>query len=158
MFVTWFLCHLRIVAVSYSRLISTIAVPKFWFHYFVAEIKRWFSLRIHSIAEWRAHRSRRHPVVGRPANAMEVMTHWIWINWALVQVIVSLGTIEMEVVTYNWHSFTDGHKKPMSMDLQKRFGRGAVSSGLTHECGVFGAMACGDWPTQVSGRRWGDGF
>lgn len=36
------------------------------------------------------------------------------------------------------------------MDLQKRFGRGAVLSGLTHECGVFGAMACGEWPTQVS--------
>lgn len=23
-------------------------------------------------------------------------------------------------------------------------------TGLTHECGVFGAIACGDWPTQVS--------
>lgn len=23
-------------------------------------------------------------------------------------------------------------------------------SGLTHECGVFGAIACGDWPTQVN--------
>lgn len=31
----------------------------------------------------------------------------------------------------------------------KRLGRGAVESGLTHECGVFGAIACGDWPTQV---------
>ncbi|XP_060810247.1 amidophosphoribosyltransferase isoform X2 [Amyelois transitella] len=31
----------------------------------------------------------------------------------------------------------------------KRFGRGAVESGLTHECGVFGAIATGDWPTQV---------
>lgn len=39
-------------------------------------------------------------------------------------------------------------EKPVSVGLQKRLGRGAVSSGLTHECGVFGAMACGEWPTQ----------
>lgn len=38
--------------------------------------------------------------------------------------------------------------KPMSVGLQIRYGRGAVLSGLTHECGVFGAMACGEWPTQ----------
>lgn len=31
----------------------------------------------------------------------------------------------------------------------KRLGRGVVESGLTHECGVFGAIACGDWPTQM---------
>uniref|UniRef100_A0A2M4BIC5 Amidophosphoribosyltransferase n=2 Tax=Anopheles marajoara TaxID=58244 RepID=A0A2M4BIC5_9DIPT len=31
----------------------------------------------------------------------------------------------------------------------KRSGRGAVSSGLTHECGVFGAIATGEWPTQI---------
>ncbi|KAI5634991.1 glutamine amidotransferase domain-containing protein [Phthorimaea operculella] len=31
----------------------------------------------------------------------------------------------------------------------KRFGRGAVESGLTHECGVFGAIGAGEWPTQV---------
>ncbi|KAL4721139.1 hypothetical protein ACJJTC_009419 [Scirpophaga incertulas] len=31
----------------------------------------------------------------------------------------------------------------------KRFGRGAVESGLTHECGVFGAIGTGDWPTQI---------
>lgn len=30
----------------------------------------------------------------------------------------------------------------------KRFGRGAVDSGLTHECGVFGAIAT-EWPTQI---------
>lgn len=30
----------------------------------------------------------------------------------------------------------------------KRLGRGAVSSGLTCECGVFASMACGEWPTQ----------
>lgn len=30
----------------------------------------------------------------------------------------------------------------------KRVGRGAVNSGLTCECGVFAAMACGEWPTQ----------
>lgn len=32
--------------------------------------------------------------------------------------------------------------------VSKRLGRGAVNSGLTCECGVFGAMACGEWPTQ----------
>lgn len=31
----------------------------------------------------------------------------------------------------------------------KRLGRGAIMSGLTHECGVFGAIATGDWPTQI---------
>ncbi|VVC92437.1 amidophosphoribosyltransferase-like isoform X2 [Leptidea sinapis] len=31
----------------------------------------------------------------------------------------------------------------------KRFGRGAVESGLTHECGVFGAIGTGEWPTQI---------
>lgn len=31
----------------------------------------------------------------------------------------------------------------------KRFGRGAVESGLTHECGVFGVVGCGS-PTAVS--------
>ncbi|XP_028157760.1 amidophosphoribosyltransferase-like isoform X2 [Ostrinia furnacalis] len=31
----------------------------------------------------------------------------------------------------------------------KRLGRGAVESGLTHECGVFGAIGTGEWPTQV---------
>lgn len=31
----------------------------------------------------------------------------------------------------------------------KRFGRGAVQSGLTHECGVFGAIAAGNWPTEL---------
>ncbi|KAH9629605.1 hypothetical protein HF086_002541 [Spodoptera exigua] len=31
----------------------------------------------------------------------------------------------------------------------RRLGRGAVESGLTHECGVFGAISTGDWPTQV---------
>lgn len=30
----------------------------------------------------------------------------------------------------------------------KRLGRGVVNTGLTCECGVFGAMACGEWPTQ----------
>lgn len=27
---------------------------------------------------------------------------------------------------------------------------GKEASGLTHECGLFGAIACGDWPTRVS--------
>lgn len=31
----------------------------------------------------------------------------------------------------------------------KRSDRGAVQSGLTHECGVFGAIGTGDWPTQL---------
>lgn len=31
----------------------------------------------------------------------------------------------------------------------RRLGRGVVQSGLTHECGVFGAVATGDWPTQI---------
>lgn len=31
----------------------------------------------------------------------------------------------------------------------KRLGRGKVESGLTHECGVFGAIATGSWPTQL---------
>lgn len=44
---------------------------------------------------------------------------------------------------------TDSEKQPNSPKQSKRFGRGAVESGLTHECGVFGAMACGDWPSQV---------
>lgn len=35
-----------------------------------------------------------------------------------------------------------------SVAVSKRLGRGAVTSGLTCECGVFGAMACGEWPTQ----------
>lgn len=32
---------------------------------------------------------------------------------------------------------------------KKRLGRGAVESGLTHECGVFGAIATGEWPTEL---------
>lgn len=31
----------------------------------------------------------------------------------------------------------------------KRYGRGAVHSGLTHECGVFGAIATGDIPIDI---------
>ncbi|GBP08305.1 Amidophosphoribosyltransferase [Eumeta japonica] len=41
---------------------------------------------------------------------------------------------------------TKGEVKIMK---NKRFGRGAVESGLTHECGVFGAIGTGEWPTQV---------
>lgn len=37
---------------------------------------------------------------------------------------------------------------PNAVQVSKRLGRGAVSSGLTCECGVFAAMACGEWPTQ----------
>lgn len=32
---------------------------------------------------------------------------------------------------------------------KKRLGRGARESGLTHECGVFGAIATGEWPTEL---------
>lgn len=49
-----------------------------------------------------------------------------------------------------FRSLTDDElQKPTNYGLAKRYGRGAVQSGLTHECGVFGAMACGDWPTQL---------
>lgn len=34
-------------------------------------------------------------------------------------------------------------------NVNKRIGRGAVSSGLTHECGVFGAIGTGEWPTNL---------
>ncbi|KAM7362538.1 phosphoribosylamidotransferase [Cochliomyia hominivorax] len=34
-------------------------------------------------------------------------------------------------------------------ELQKPGGCGKEITGLTHECGVFGAIACGDWPTQI---------
>lgn len=36
----------------------------------------------------------------------------------------------------------------LAVRKSKRLGRGAVNSGLTCECGVFAAMACGEWPTQ----------
>lgn len=36
-----------------------------------------------------------------------------------------------------------------SVGVSKRKGRGAVTSGLTHECGVFGAIGCGEWPTNL---------
>lgn len=32
----------------------------------------------------------------------------------------------------------------------RKLGRGAVESGLTHECGVFGVVGAGKWPTTVS--------
>jgi hypothetical protein len=32
----------------------------------------------------------------------------------------------------------------------RKLGRGAVESGLTHECGVFGVVAAGKWPSNVS--------
>lgn len=31
----------------------------------------------------------------------------------------------------------------------KRKGRGKCDTGLTHECGVFGCIAAGDWPSQI---------
>ncbi|KAG7303869.1 hypothetical protein JYU34_010771 [Plutella xylostella] len=39
--------------------------------------------------------------------------------------------------------------QPKVQVKSKRHGRGAVESGLTHECGVFGAIGAGEWPTQV---------
>ncbi|CAB3259255.1 unnamed protein product [Arctia plantaginis] len=39
--------------------------------------------------------------------------------------------------------------KEPEVKISKRFGRGAVQSGLTHECGVFAAISTGEWPTQV---------
>lgn len=33
--------------------------------------------------------------------------------------------------------------------IKKRLGRGKVDSGLTHECGVFGAIGTGEWPTNL---------
>lgn len=36
-----------------------------------------------------------------------------------------------------------------AVKISKRYGRGAVQTGLTHECGVFGAISTGEWPTQV---------
>jgi hypothetical protein len=35
----------------------------------------------------------------------------------------------------------------------KRLGRGAVETGLTHECGVFGVVGTGEWPTNVSSAK-----
>ena len=32
----------------------------------------------------------------------------------------------------------------------RKLGRGAVESGLTHECGVFGVVGAGKWPSSVS--------
>lgn len=36
-----------------------------------------------------------------------------------------------------------------SISINKRKGRGQVESGLTHECGVFGAIGCGEWPSHL---------
>lgn len=36
-------------------------------------------------------------------------------------------------------------KRPRS----KGEARGQRSTGLTHECGVFGCIAAGDWPSQI---------
>lgn len=36
-----------------------------------------------------------------------------------------------------------------SVSINKRKDRLKVDSGLTHECGVFGAIGCGEWPTHL---------
>lgn len=42
-------------------------------------------------------------------------------------------------------------QKCSSSTLKSKYTRGNnVLSGLTHECGVFGAIGCGDWPTSVN--------
>lgn len=47
-------------------------------------------------------------------------------------------------------SKADATAKNKSDVKGKRFGRGAVESGLTHECGVFGVVGAGAWPTNVT--------
>lgn len=44
-------------------------------------------------------------------------------------------------VTYDVSEGTVGHSK--------RKNRGETLSGLTHECGVFGAIGTGEWPTHL---------
>lgn len=36
-----------------------------------------------------------------------------------------------------------------TVGLMKRKNRGDTLSGLTHECGVFGAIGTGEWPTHL---------
>lgn len=36
-----------------------------------------------------------------------------------------------------------------TVSIKKRKDRLKVESGLTHECGVFGAIGCGEWPTHL---------
>lgn len=54
------------------------------------------------------------------------------------KICTSVETIQME-----------GEKLVKIHPKSKRFGRGAVETGLTHECGVFGAIATGNWPTNL---------
>lgn len=59
--------------------------------------------------------------------------------------------IKMEQNTSKSEALTSLKQQPSSMKDReitgKRFGRGAIGSGLTHECGVFGVVATGKWPS-----------
>lgn len=46
-------------------------------------------------------------------------------------------------------SSSKAHKDEKYVLKGKRLNRGVVGSGLTHECGVFGAIGTGDWPTNL---------
>lgn len=56
----------------------------------------------------------------------------------------------MEQNTSKVGATTSSESTGMVSIQKKRFGRGAVESGLTCECGVFGVVATGKWPTTVS--------
>jgi hypothetical protein len=44
----------------------------------------------------------------------------------------------------------DALTRKVAIHKGRKLGRGAVESGLTHECGVFGVVGAGEWPTTVS--------
>ncbi|VEN41120.1 unnamed protein product [Callosobruchus maculatus] len=57
---------------------------------------------------------------------------------------------ENQICTYNHNNEEEDLACAMeSVGISKRKNRGQVSSGLTHECGVFGAIGCGEWPTSL---------
>lgn len=51
---------------------------------------------------------------------------------------------DLEKMEPSTSSMPDKSKK-----VDKRVGRGVVETGLTHECGVFGVVGAGQWPTNV---------
>nr|CAH7727494.1 unnamed protein product [Callosobruchus chinensis] len=57
---------------------------------------------------------------------------------------------ENQICTYDHNNEEEDLACAMeSVGMSKRKNRGQVSSGLTHECGVFGAIGCGEWPTSL---------
>ncbi|CAH1964022.1 unnamed protein product [Acanthoscelides obtectus] len=55
-----------------------------------------------------------------------------------------------QICTYNHNNEEEDLACAMeSVGISRRKNRGQVSSGLTHECGVFGAIGCGEWPTSL---------